>query len=113
MQKTLNNFRVTLKGFKASLSFPVPESSAAELANISITILDHHLEGIEGLPGLFGSKLCQNFSETEWIHCLDRNGNAFQTKELLMTLISTLTAKCQSDADVQHCKKLTDFFPVL
>uniref|UniRef100_A0A8C1UFY6 Gem (nuclear organelle) associated protein 4 n=1 Tax=Cyprinus carpio TaxID=7962 RepID=A0A8C1UFY6_CYPCA len=49
-----------------------------------------------------------NFSETEWIHCLERNGNAFQTKELLMTLISTLTAKCQSDADVQHCKKLKD-----
>uniref|UniRef100_A0A671KUM0 Gem (nuclear organelle) associated protein 4 n=1 Tax=Sinocyclocheilus anshuiensis TaxID=1608454 RepID=A0A671KUM0_9TELE len=106
--QTLNNLRVTLKGLTASLSFTVPESSAAELANISITILDHHLEGFEGLPGLLASKLSQNFSEMEWIHCLERNGSAFQTKELLMTLISKLTAKCQSDADVQHCKKLKD-----
>ncbi|KAF4104136.1 hypothetical protein G5714_015123 [Onychostoma macrolepis] len=106
--QTLNNLRVTLKGLTASLSFTLPESSAAEVANMSITILDHHLEGFEGLPGLFASKLSQNFSETEWIQCLERNGSLFQTKELLMTLISTLTAKCQSDADVQHCKKLKD-----
>ncbi|XP_043076729.1 gem-associated protein 4 [Puntigrus tetrazona] len=106
--QTLNNLLVTLKGLTASLSFTVPESSAAEVANMSITILDHHLEGFEGLPGLFASKLSQNFSQMEWIQCLERNGSLFQTKELLITLISTLTAKCQSDADVKYCKKLKD-----
>ncbi|XP_073673974.1 gem-associated protein 4 [Garra rufa] len=106
--QTLNNLRVALKGLTASLSVTVPENSGAEVANISITILDHHLEGFEGLPGLFAFKLSQNLSEKEWIQCLERNKSAFETKELLMTLISTLTAKCQSDADVQHCKKLKD-----
>lgn len=106
--QTLNNLRVTLKGLLASLSFTVPECSAAEVANISMTILDHHLEGFEGLPGLFASKLSQDLSEAEWIQCLKRNACVFQTKDLLMMLISTLTAKCQSDADVQHCRKLKD-----
>ncbi|CAM4553347.1 unnamed protein product [Leuciscus chuanchicus] len=106
--QTLNNLRVTLKGLLASLSFTVPECSAAEVANISMTILDHHLEGFEGLPGLFASKLSQNVNEAEWIQCLERNVCMFQTKDLLMTLISTLTAKCQSDADVQSCRKLKD-----
>ncbi|KAK2881051.1 hypothetical protein Q8A67_018319 [Cirrhinus molitorella] len=106
--QTLNNLRVTLKGLVASLLFTVPESSSVEVANISITILDHQLEGFDGLPRLFASKLSQNFSEMEWIQCLERNESVFQTKELLMTLISSLTAKCQSDADVQHCKKFKD-----
>ncbi|XP_056612942.1 gem-associated protein 4 [Triplophysa dalaica] len=106
--QTLNNLRVSLKGLLTSLSFNVPESSTAELANISMVIIDNHLNGFQGLPELFASKLSQDFNEAEWIECLERNKSMFQTKHLVMTLISTLIAKSQSDADVQHCKKLKD-----
>ncbi|XP_056330249.1 gem-associated protein 4 [Danio aesculapii] len=106
--QTLNNLRVSLNGLLGSLSFTIPESSAEEIANLCMTILDHHLEGFEGLPKLFASKLSQNFNEADWTQCLERNASVFQTKDLLMTLISTLTHKCQSDADVDHCKRLMD-----
>lgn len=106
--QTLDNLRVSLKGLLGSLSFTVPESSAEEIAKMCVTILDHHLEGFEGLPGLFASKLSQDFNEANWIQCLERNASVFQTKDHLMTLISTLTHKCQSDADVDHCKRLKD-----
>ncbi|KAA0702010.1 Gem-associated protein 4 [Triplophysa tibetana] len=106
--QTLDNLKVSLKGLLTSLSFNVPESSTAELANISMVIIDNHLNGFQGLPELFASKLSQDFNEAEWIECLERNKSMFQTKHLVMTLISTLIAKSQSDADVQYCKKLKD-----
>lgn len=106
--QTLNNLRVSLKGLLTSLSFEVPESSTAELANMSMVIIDNNLNGFQGLPELFASKLSQDFNEIEWIECLERNKSTFQTQHLVMTLTSTLIAKSQSDADVQHCKKLKD-----
>ncbi|XP_051521880.1 gem-associated protein 4 [Myxocyprinus asiaticus] len=105
--QTLNNLKITLKGLLASLVLTVPESSATEMAHIAMAILDNNLEGFQGLPKWFASKLIQDFNEAEWIQCLERNKSVFQTKDL-MTLISTLIDKCQSDADMQYCKKLKD-----
>ncbi|XP_055052519.2 gem-associated protein 4 [Misgurnus anguillicaudatus] len=106
--QTLNNLRVSLKGVLATLSFTLPESYVSELANISMIIIDNNLKGFQGLPKLFASKLSQDFSVVEWIKCLERNKSVFRTKDLVMTLISTFIAKCQSDADMQHCKQLKD-----
>lgn len=104
----VNSLKVTLEDLLASSSFNVPESPSNEMANFAITIIDSNLKGFEDLPKLFASKLSQTFSDAEWLSCLERNKGAFQKKELVMALVSSLISKCQSDADVKHCKKLKD-----
>ncbi|TRY64714.1 hypothetical protein DNTS_017748 [Danionella cerebrum] len=106
--QTLSNLRVSLTGLMGSLAFKDLESSAAEMVTICTSILDNHLEGFEDLPGLFATKLSQDFNEAEWIRCLERNARMFQTKDLLLSLITALTNKCQRDPDVQCCKNLKD-----
>ncbi|XP_060754051.1 gem-associated protein 4 [Neoarius graeffei] len=104
-----NSLKVTLEDLlSSSSSFNVPESPSNEIASVAITIIDHNLKGFEDLPKLFASKLSQTFSDAEWLSCLERNKGAFQKKDLVMALVSSLISKCQSDADVTHCKKLKD-----
>lgn len=106
--QTVNSLKRTLEDLLASSSFNVPESPSSEIASIAITIIDGNLKGFEDLPKLFASKLCQTFSDAEWLSCLERNKGAFQEKDLVMALVSSLISKCQSDADVKHCKKFKD-----
>lgn len=107
-EETALNFKKTLNDLLASSSFTVPESPSAEIARVAMAILDSGLQGFQDLPKLYASKLSQTFSETEWLSCLERNKHAFQQKDLVMTLVVTLIAKCQSDADGKQAKKLKD-----
>ncbi|XP_026780013.3 gem-associated protein 4 [Pangasianodon hypophthalmus] len=107
-EQTVNSLKRTLEDLLASFSFNVPESPSDEIASVAIMIIDSNLKGFEDLPKLFASKLSQTFSDTEWLNCLERNKGAFQKKELVMALVSSLISKCQSDADVKYCKKLKD-----
>ncbi|KAG7321901.1 hypothetical protein KOW79_014759 [Hemibagrus wyckioides] len=106
--QTVNSLKRTLEDLLASTSFNVPESPSNEIASVAITIIDSSLKGFEELPKLFASKLSQIFSDTEWLNCIERNKSAFQKKDLVMALVSCLISKCQSNADVKHCKKLKD-----
>lgn len=106
--QTLNTLKKKLEDLLASLSFNVPESPSNEMASVAITIIDSNMKGFEDLPKCFASKFSQIFSDTEWLSCLERNKAAFQKKDLVMALVSSLISKCQSDADVKHCKKLKD-----
>ncbi|KAI4880246.1 hypothetical protein NFI96_034046 [Prochilodus magdalenae] len=106
--QTLFSLKKTLKGLLASSSFTVPESSPSEIESVVMAILDGNVKGFQDLPKLYASKLSQTFSKTEWLSCLERNKHAFQQRDLVMTLASTLIAECQSDADVKQAKKLKD-----
>ncbi|KAF4086039.1 hypothetical protein AMELA_G00101940 [Ameiurus melas] len=106
--QTVNSLKRTLEDLLASSSFNVPESPSSEIASIAITIIDCNLKGFEDLPKLFASKLSQTSSDAEWLSCLERNKGAFQEKDLVMALVSSLISKCQSDVDVKHCKKFKD-----
>ncbi|KAI5626744.1 gem-associated protein 4 [Silurus asotus] len=103
--QTVNSLKRTLEDLHASATFNVPESPSNEIANIAIIIIDNSLKGFEDLPKVFASKLSQTVSDTEWLSCLERNKCAFQKKDSLMALVSSLISKCQSDADVKHCRK--------
>lgn len=104
----VNSLKRTLENLLTSLSFNVPESPSNELERVVITIIDNNMKGFEDLPKLFATKLSQTFSDAEWLSCLERNKGAFQKKDLVMALVSSLIYKCQSDVDVKHCKKLKD-----
>lgn len=106
--ETINSLKKTLEDLLASLSFSVPESPSNEVASVVIKIIDSKMKGFEDLPKLFASKLSQTFNDAEWLSCLERNKDTFQQKDLVMALVSSLISKCQSDADVKHCKKLKD-----
>lgn len=106
--QTVNSLIRTLEDLLATLAFNVPESPLNELASVAITIIDSNLKGFEDLPKFFAYKLSQTFSDPECLSCIERNKGAFQKKDLVMTLVSSLISICQSDADVKHCKKLKD-----
>lgn len=106
--QTVDSLKKSLEHLLASLSFNVSESPSNEVARVVITIIDSNMKGFEDLPKLFASKLSQTFIDTEWLSCLERNKGTFQNKDLVMALVSTLISKCQSNADVKHCKKLKD-----
>ncbi|XP_030633980.1 gem-associated protein 4 [Chanos chanos] len=97
-----------LKNLATSVTFPDPESSLVEKACVAIAITDNRLEGFQRLPELFASELNWAFNVPEWLTCLERNKSAFQHKDLIMKLVSTLIAKCQTDADVKCSKKLKE-----
>ncbi|XP_026853495.2 gem-associated protein 4 [Electrophorus electricus] len=107
-EQSVNSLKGVLKDLLASLSFTVPEGPSAEMECIVTAIIDNNIQGFQELPKLYASKLSLTFSETEWLSCLERNKGAFQQKDLVMTLVSTLIAKCQSEADVNHSKRLKD-----
>ncbi|TSN39327.1 Gem-associated protein 4 [Bagarius yarrelli] len=107
-EQMVNSLKRTLDDLLSSLSFNVPESPSSEIASVAITIIDNNLKGFEDLPKLFASKLSQMFNDTEWLSCLERNKNAFQKKDLVMALVSSLISKCQGDADIKHCIRLKD-----
>ncbi|XP_017550350.2 gem-associated protein 4 [Pygocentrus nattereri] len=107
-EQALISLKKTLKDLLASSSFTVPESPSTEMESVVMDILDNNLKGFQDLPKLYASKLSQTFSEAEWLSCLERNKHAFLQKDLVMTLSSTLIAKCHCDADVNQAKKLKD-----
>ncbi|XP_014017656.1 gem-associated protein 4 [Salmo salar] len=107
-QQTLNNVHSTLRGLLVSLSFPDTESNAGEMAHIAVAIINHRLEGFQDFTMLFATELSWSLSMEEWISCLEKNKNAFQRKDIVMKLVSTLIAKCQMDSEVEHCRKLKD-----
>ncbi|KAM9469447.1 gem-associated protein 4 [Clarias gariepinus] len=107
-EQTVNILKSNLEDLLASWSLNVPESPWNEIATVAITIIDGNLKGFEDLPKLFASRLSQTLSDTEWLSCLERNKGVFVKKDLVMALVSSLISKCQSDADIKHCKKLKD-----
>uniref|UniRef100_W5KNJ0 Gem (nuclear organelle) associated protein 4 n=1 Tax=Astyanax mexicanus TaxID=7994 RepID=W5KNJ0_ASTMX len=104
--QALINLKKALTDLLASSSFSMSESPSTEIASVATAILDCNLQGFQDLPKLYASKLSQAISETEWLNCLERNKSAFQQKDLVMTLVSTLIAKSQGDTDVNQSKKL-------
>ncbi|CDQ58888.1 unnamed protein product [Oncorhynchus mykiss] len=108
-RQTLNNVQSTFRGLLVSLSFPDTESNAGEMAHIAVAIINHRLDGFQDFTTLFATELSWSLSVEEWISCLERNKNAFQRKDIVMKLVSTLIAKCQIDTEeVEHCRKLKD-----
>ncbi|XP_066519912.1 gem-associated protein 4 [Hoplias malabaricus] len=106
-QQILISLKNTLKRLSASSTFTVPEIPSSELASVAMAILDSELKGFQELPKLYACKLSQIFNESEWLSCLERNKQAFEQKDIVMTLVSTLIAKCQSE-DLMLAKKLKD-----
>ncbi|KAM9453683.1 gem-associated protein 4-like [Salvelinus alpinus] len=108
-RQTLNNVQSTFRGLLGSLSFPDTERNAGEMAHIAVAIINHRLEGFQDFTMLFATELSWSLSMEEWISCLERNKTAFQRKDIVMKLVSTLIAKCQIDTEeVEHCRKLKD-----
>ncbi|XP_010892118.2 gem-associated protein 4 [Esox lucius] len=106
--QTLNQAQSTLRGLLESLSLPDMESNAAEMAPVALAIIDHRLEGFQDFTMMYATDLSWSLREEDWINCLERNKNAFQQKDIVLKLVSTLIAKCQIDIEVGQCRKLKD-----
>ncbi|XP_076832492.1 gem-associated protein 4 [Brachyhypopomus gauderio] len=106
--QSMNSLKAVLKDFLASLSFTVPVSPSSDIECVATAIIDNNLKGFQDLPKLYASKLSLTFNESTWLSCIERNKGVFQQKDLVMTLVSTLLAKCQSDVDGKQSKKLKD-----
>ncbi|KAL4647546.1 gem-associated protein 4 [Arapaima gigas] len=88
------------------LSVPDPSCSSMQMARVATVIIDNRLEGLKDVVLIFASEVGWASSGNEWIDCLERNQHAFQTKELVLKLLSTLAVRCQA-GDLLQCKKLS------
>ncbi|XP_018606084.1 gem-associated protein 4 [Scleropages formosus] len=88
------------------LSVPDPNFSSTQMARVAMVIIDNRLEGLKDVALLFASQVGWASSGNEWIDCLERNQDIFQTKELVLKLLSTLAVQCQSETNLFQCKKL-------
>ncbi|XP_062872734.1 gem-associated protein 4 [Trichomycterus rosablanca] len=109
-KQTINSLKKTLEDLQTlSLSFTVPTCPASDMAKIAVAIMDGSLNGFQDLPKLCASNMSHVFQDTEeWLSCIERNKSKFQRKDLVMALVASLITKFQSNASVNHCKKLKD-----
>ncbi|KAG7470647.1 hypothetical protein MATL_G00116090 [Megalops atlanticus] len=107
-RQDVNELKLALKNTLDVLLLPDLECSSAEMARVTIAILDRRLEKYQEITSLFVSEINWASLGSEWISCLERNRDAFQHKELVLKLVSVLVANCQSDTDIAQCKKLRE-----
>ncbi|KAJ7990281.1 hypothetical protein DPEC_G00298690 [Dallia pectoralis] len=107
-RQEINDAQRTLSGLFGSLFLTDTENNAPDMASVALTIIDHRLDGFQDFTMLFATDLSWSLVDEEWISCLERNKSSFQQKDIVMKLVSTLTAKCQTDVDVGQCRKLRD-----
>ncbi|XP_076138177.1 gem-associated protein 4 [Alosa pseudoharengus] len=103
-----NELKNALKKISENMLQNEPTKRSLEMASIAMVIIDHRLAGYQQFVPLFVADLSWSLNGNEWISCLERNKTAFQQRELVMKLVSILIAKCQTDEDIQHCRRLKD-----
>ncbi|XP_046891768.1 gem-associated protein 4 [Hypomesus transpacificus] len=104
--QAMKDFQKQLTEVLENLSLPKPESTLAEQARVALVVLEHRLEGNEELAAMLAAELSWSPGEEEWISCLERNKMAFLQTALVMKLVSTLVATCQSSSDAGHSRRL-------
>lgn len=107
-EESANELKNALKKISEGMLHNEPTKSSFEMASIAMAIIDHRLQGFQEFPQLFVAELSWSLDGNEWISCLERNKTVFKQRELVMKLVSTLTAKCQTDESVQNCRRLKD-----
>ncbi|XP_063060422.1 gem-associated protein 4 [Engraulis encrasicolus] len=113
LKETINRLKNALKKISEFLIVNEPTKKSSEMASIAMAVIDNRLEGFQLFAPLFVAEFSWALDGSEWISCLERNKTVFKQRELLMKLVSILIAKCQTDEDTQHCKRLKDLLVVL
>lgn len=103
-----NELKKALKKLSEHIQQNEPTKTSFEMASIAMIIIDHRLEGFQQFIPLFVADLSWSLNGNDWISCLERNKNVLKQRELVMKLVSILIAKCQTDEDVQNCRRLKD-----
>ncbi|XP_018539533.1 gem-associated protein 4 [Lates calcarifer] len=96
-----------LRGLLKSLALPAIETTPKVDAEVTMTIINHHLEDHQNFAVLFASEKSWASCDEQWLDCLEKNQAAFQQHNTLVNLASILMSKLHSESsNVSHCRKL-------
>ncbi|KAL2096455.1 hypothetical protein ACEWY4_008603 [Coilia grayii] len=107
-RESANELKNALMKISEFLTVNKPAKKSFDTASIAVAIIDHRLEGFQLFAPLFVAELSWALDSSVWISCLERNKTVFKQREHLMKLVSVLIAKCQTDEDIQNCRRLKD-----
>ncbi|XP_006641180.3 gem-associated protein 4 isoform X1 [Lepisosteus oculatus] len=95
----------SLTSVREGIALPELECGGAELARVAAAVIDNRLGRFQEVTHVFASSLV--FNVNEWTECLERNKPAFRNEELVLKLVSTLTANTATGTqDVSQQKRL-------
>lgn len=96
-----------LQSLLGSLSFPAVDTTPELNGRVAAVVIKHRLDGFQKVAALFSSEESWAAAEDSWIECVEKNQAAFQQREALTGLSSTLMRKLHSQGvNVDQCRKL-------
>lgn len=96
-----------LRGLLESQAFPPIEIVPETKARVAAVVISHRLDDYQDFAALFAGETSWAACEDHWMDCLEKNQTAFQQRDTLMKLASTLMGKLHGgSSDVSHSRKL-------